>query len=266
MVAALAHADADLRIRLAQCGSGLHHPAGRRLAAAILGEITQAGGSELKVYADVFVSFSANHRPAVGRAGLRRHARRTGRPAAAVAAATASTVSGCGRPSTPPTCPSSSTRWCRCCSGRVDSAPPTRRRDAARTARLARRREPLCQGGTVMTVPLSILDLAPISEGCDAATALRNTVDLAQHAEQWGYKRYWIAEHHFVAVAQLVARSSDRPDRRRHRTRSASARPRCNSARPPPSRSSRASACSTRSTPAASISASGGPVSGAARR
>ena len=52
-----------------------------------------------------------------------------------------------------------------------------------------------------MTVPLSILDLAPISEGSDAATALRNTVDLAQHAEQWGYKRYWIAEHHFVAVA-----------------------------------------------------------------
>ena len=40
-----------------------------------------------------------------------------------------------------------------------------------------------------MTVPdaLSILDLSPISEGGDAATALRNTVDLAQHAEQWGY-------------------------------------------------------------------------------
>ncbi|MFY9920935.1 MAG: LLM class flavin-dependent oxidoreductase [Mycobacterium sp.] len=52
-----------------------------------------------------------------------------------------------------------------------------------------------------MTVPLSILDLSPISEGSDAATALRNTVDLAQHAEQWGYKRYWLAEHHFVAVA-----------------------------------------------------------------
>lgn len=52
-----------------------------------------------------------------------------------------------------------------------------------------------------MTVPLSILDLSPISEGSDAATALRNTVDLAQHAEQWGYKRYWVAEHHFVAVA-----------------------------------------------------------------
>ena len=52
-----------------------------------------------------------------------------------------------------------------------------------------------------MTVPLSILDLSPISEGSDAATALRNTVDLAQHAEQWGYQRFWIAEHHFVAVA-----------------------------------------------------------------
>jgi alkanesulfonate monooxygenase SsuD/methylene tetrahydromethanopterin reductase-like flavin-dependent oxidoreductase (luciferase family) len=52
-----------------------------------------------------------------------------------------------------------------------------------------------------VTIPLSILDLSPISEGADAATALRNTVDLAQHAEQWGYKRYWVAEHHFVAVA-----------------------------------------------------------------
>lgn len=50
-------------------------------------------------------------------------------------------------------------------------------------------------------VPLSILDLAPISAGSDAATALRNTIDLAQHAEIWGYQRYWIAEHHFVAVA-----------------------------------------------------------------
>lgn len=52
-----------------------------------------------------------------------------------------------------------------------------------------------------MTVPLSILDLSPIPEGADAATALRNTLDLARHAEQWGYRRYWVAEHHFVAVA-----------------------------------------------------------------
>jgi alkanesulfonate monooxygenase SsuD/methylene tetrahydromethanopterin reductase-like flavin-dependent oxidoreductase (luciferase family) len=52
-----------------------------------------------------------------------------------------------------------------------------------------------------MTIPLSILDLAPISAGSDAATALRNSVDLARHAEDWGYRRFWIAEHHFVAVA-----------------------------------------------------------------
>ena len=51
------------------------------------------------------------------------------------------------------------------------------------------------------TVPLSILDLAPISAGGDVATALRNAIELAQHAEHWGYRRFWIAEHHFVAVA-----------------------------------------------------------------
>jgi luciferase family oxidoreductase group 1 len=45
-------------------------------------------------------------------------------------------------------------------------------------------------------VPLSILDLSPIVEGGDAAQSLRNTLDLAQHAERWGYKRYWLAEHH----------------------------------------------------------------------
>jgi alkanesulfonate monooxygenase SsuD/methylene tetrahydromethanopterin reductase-like flavin-dependent oxidoreductase (luciferase family) len=52
-----------------------------------------------------------------------------------------------------------------------------------------------------VSVPLSILDLAPISAGSDVASALHNTVDLAQHAEQLGYQRYWVAEHHFVAVA-----------------------------------------------------------------
>jgi luciferase family oxidoreductase group 1 len=44
--------------------------------------------------------------------------------------------------------------------------------------------------------PLSILDLAPIPEGAAAADALRNTSDLARHAEAWGYRRYWLAEHH----------------------------------------------------------------------
>jgi alkanesulfonate monooxygenase SsuD/methylene tetrahydromethanopterin reductase-like flavin-dependent oxidoreductase (luciferase family) len=52
-----------------------------------------------------------------------------------------------------------------------------------------------------VNVPLSILDLSPLTEGGDAATALRNTVDLARHAERWGYRRYWLAEHHFVSVA-----------------------------------------------------------------
>jgi luciferase family oxidoreductase group 1 len=45
-------------------------------------------------------------------------------------------------------------------------------------------------------VPLSALDLAPITEGSDAATALRNSLDLARHAERLGYRRYWVAEHH----------------------------------------------------------------------
>jgi luciferase family oxidoreductase group 1 len=45
-------------------------------------------------------------------------------------------------------------------------------------------------------VALSILDLSPIVEGGDAAQSLRNTLDLAQHAERWGYRRYWLAEHH----------------------------------------------------------------------
>jgi luciferase family oxidoreductase group 1 len=43
---------------------------------------------------------------------------------------------------------------------------------------------------------LSILDLAPITQGSDAAAALRNTRDLARHAERLGFHRYWIAEHH----------------------------------------------------------------------
>jgi len=45
-------------------------------------------------------------------------------------------------------------------------------------------------------VPCSVLDLSPIAEGSDAAQSFRNTLDLAQHAERWGYRRYWLAEHH----------------------------------------------------------------------
>lgn len=47
-----------------------------------------------------------------------------------------------------------------------------------------------------MSIAYSILDLSPIPEGGTAAIALRNSRDLAQHAEEWGYSRYWVAEHH----------------------------------------------------------------------
>jgi luciferase family oxidoreductase group 1 len=45
-------------------------------------------------------------------------------------------------------------------------------------------------------VPLSILDLAPVVQGCDASQTLRCSLDLARHAETWGYRRIWFAEHH----------------------------------------------------------------------
>jgi luciferase family oxidoreductase group 1 len=45
-------------------------------------------------------------------------------------------------------------------------------------------------------IPVSLLDLSPIAQGSGAADALRNTLDLARHAERWGFHRYWLAEHH----------------------------------------------------------------------
>ena len=45
-------------------------------------------------------------------------------------------------------------------------------------------------------IPLSILDLCPINEGGSASESIANTVDLAQHADRSGFKRYWMAEHH----------------------------------------------------------------------
>src|SRR3954451_7042448 len=56
-------------------------------------------------------------------------------------------------------------------------------------------------------VPLSILDLAPIVEGSDVATALRNSIDLGQHAERLGYNRFWVAEHHNAAGIASAATS-----------------------------------------------------------
>src|SRR5687767_6993757 len=45
-------------------------------------------------------------------------------------------------------------------------------------------------------VPFSILDLAPVAEGSDVGTALRNARSLAQAGERLGYRRFWMAEHH----------------------------------------------------------------------
>jgi luciferase family oxidoreductase group 1 len=51
---------------------------------------------------------------------------------------------------------------------------------------------------TLSQIPFSILDLSPVRQGGTAAESFRNTLDLAQHAERWGYRRYWVAEHHSI--------------------------------------------------------------------
>jgi luciferase family oxidoreductase group 1 len=56
-------------------------------------------------------------------------------------------------------------------------------------------------------IPLSVLDLSPVSAGSTAAQALRNTLDLAQLADRLGFTRYWVAEHH-----NLPAIASSAPD------------------------------------------------------
>ena len=54
---------------------------------------------------------------------------------------------------------------------------------------------------------ISILDLAPVVEGGSPVEALRNTLDLARHAEQWGYTRFWLAEHHNMTGIASAATS-----------------------------------------------------------
>src|SRR6267154_560967 len=65
---------------------------------------------------------------------------------------------------------------------------------------------------------LSVLDQSPISEGSTGADALRNTIDLARLADELGYHRYWVAEHHGgpmlasaspeVLIAEIAATTS----------------------------------------------------------
>jgi luciferase family oxidoreductase group 1 len=67
-------------------------------------------------------------------------------------------------------------------------------------------------------IPFSLLDLAPVPEGGTTSDALRNTMDLAPHAEMLGYNRYWLAEHHnmpgiasaatSVLIGQVAARTN----------------------------------------------------------
>src|SRR4051812_6811887 len=56
-------------------------------------------------------------------------------------------------------------------------------------------------------VAYSVLDLAPITTSGTAADAFRNSVDLAQHAERWGYTRFWLAEHHNIPGVASAATS-----------------------------------------------------------
>jgi luciferase family oxidoreductase group 1 len=56
-------------------------------------------------------------------------------------------------------------------------------------------------------IPLSVLDLAPIVAGSDATEALYRSRDLAQHAERWGYHRFWLAEHHSMTGIASAATS-----------------------------------------------------------
>ena len=51
---------------------------------------------------------------------------------------------------------------------------------------------------------LSILDLVRVTQDTDARGAFDNARDLAAHAEQWGYRRFWVAEHHFLLVCRAT--------------------------------------------------------------
>src|SRR5258708_31154315 len=56
-------------------------------------------------------------------------------------------------------------------------------------------------------VPRSVLDLAFVTQGATPADALRNSLDLARHVERWGYRRFWLAEHHNMAGNASAATS-----------------------------------------------------------
>jgi luciferase family oxidoreductase group 1 len=54
-------------------------------------------------------------------------------------------------------------------------------------------------------IPLSVLDLSPVPQGSHPGQALRNSLDLARHAEAFGYRRFWMAEHHnMIGIASAA--------------------------------------------------------------
>lgn len=70
-------------------------------------------------------------------------------------------------------------------------------------------------------IPISVLDLAVVSAGSDARTALRGTIELARRTDDWGYHRFWVAEHHNMpgiasaAPAVLIGQIADATSRLR---------------------------------------------------
>jgi luciferase family oxidoreductase group 1 len=56
-------------------------------------------------------------------------------------------------------------------------------------------------------LPMSVLDLVMVNSGGSPGESMRNSLDLAKHVERWGYKRYWLAEHHNIAGIASTATS-----------------------------------------------------------
>ena len=61
--------------------------------------------------------------------------------------------------------------------------------------------------GNASGIPFSVLDLAPVKAGGTIAESFRETLDLARHAEAWGYRRFWLAEHHNMTGIASAATS-----------------------------------------------------------
>src|SRR5688500_1552376 len=58
-----------------------------------------------------------------------------------------------------------------------------------------------------LPTPYSLLDLAPITTAGSAAESFCNSLDLARHAQRWGYRRFWLAEHHNIPSVASAATS-----------------------------------------------------------